>query len=492
MRLETSRLLCGMMITGGALLAGSATAATPDSGKLDSATPKVSWTGSTTGSWFASRAVILADVAGESGSVPCEAPTCDTFALEVADKKDLTIGIGAAHDADEQLIARIKQPWGDYAFVENAGSNKYLVVKIKNAAPGDYRRLLELLPGGRELRRVRGTRRPAAPEPLRPLARCHSDARSRARVGGPPAPGGGAPPAAAARPASPASRAVATVEAIGLKIKAGKLSAAGSAQAQAPRHRHGVARGQSVTAILRAGQKVVGKSSPANQRHPQGAREARQEAQEGHLLPDRRRRRRQDLDHQDGPRSRSASSAHPRSRDGVAAPVACARRRREQLPEVNPLVEGLERLPVAPTTLVIFGAQGDLARRKLLPAIYNLAHEGSLPERFNLIGVSRRPQTDDEFRAFARSRSASSSRREPDAAVLDGLLGRLRYLDSQLRRPSGLRPAEGAAGRDSTPRAGDPLNRAYYLSTAPEFFGVITRCLRERRPQRRREAPRSA
>jgi glucose-6-phosphate 1-dehydrogenase len=47
----------------------------------------------------------------------------------------------------------------------------------------------------------------------------------------------------------------------------------------------------------------------------------------------------------------------------------------------NPLVEGLERLPVHPTALVIFGATGDLAHRKLLPALYNLAHEGALPER---------------------------------------------------------------------------------------------------------------
>ena len=45
----------------------------------------------------------------------------------------------------------------------------------------------------------------------------------------------------------------------------------------------------------------------------------------------------------------------------------------------NPLVEGLERLPVPPTALVIFGATGDLAHRKLLPALYNLAHEGALP-----------------------------------------------------------------------------------------------------------------
>ena len=55
----------------------------------------------------------------------------------------------------------------------------------------------------------------------------------------------------------------------------------------------------------------------------------------------------------------------------------------------NPLAEGLERLPVHPTTLAIFGATGDLARRKLLPAVYNLAHDGALPERFHLVGLSR-------------------------------------------------------------------------------------------------------
>ena len=81
----------------------------------------------------------------------------------------------------------------------------------------------------------------------------------------------------------------------------------------------------------------------------------------------------------------------------------------------NPLVEGLERLPVPPTTMVIFGASGDLAHRKLLPALYNLAHEGALPERFNLIGAARRQQTDEEFRAVAKESIESYSRREPDA-----------------------------------------------------------------------------
>src|SRR6059058_2074924 len=87
--------------------------------------------------------------------------------------------------------------------------------------------------------------------------------------------------------------------------------------------------------------------------------------------------------------------------------------------EANPLVEGLERLPVHPTTLVIFGAGGDLAKRKLLPAIYNLAHEGALPEQFNLIGVSRGKMSDEDFQQEAR---------EANDKVLDALIDRFRYV----------------------------------------------------------------
>src|ERR1700754_2412276 len=94
----------------------------------------------------------------------------------------------------------------------------------------------------------------------------------------------------------------------------------------------------------------------------------------------------------------------------------------------NPLIEGLERLPVPATTLTIFGATGDLAHRKLLPALYNLAHEGALPERFNLIGVSRREMPDEEFRDVARAAIEKYSRRETDPTVLDGLLSRVRYV----------------------------------------------------------------
>ena len=83
----------------------------------------------------------------------------------------------------------------------------------------------------------------------------------------------------------------------------------------------------------------------------------------------------------------------------------------------NPLVEGLERLPVHPTTVVIFGGTGDLAHRKLLPAFYNLAHEGALPERFNLIAVARSDIPKDDYRGMARESIEQHSRREPDPQV---------------------------------------------------------------------------
>src|SRR5579864_7954778 len=101
----------------------------------------------------------------------------------------------------------------------------------------------------------------------------------------------------------------------------------------------------------------------------------------------------------------------------------------------NPLAQGLERLPVAPTNLVIFGASGDLARRKLLPAIYNLAHEGALPERFNLIGVSRGELSNEAYRASAAEAIRSFSRTPPDEAVLAGLLDELRYVSGSFDDP---------------------------------------------------------
>jgi glucose-6-phosphate 1-dehydrogenase len=145
----------------------------------------------------------------------------------------------------------------------------------------------------------------------------------------------------------------------------------------------------------------------------------------------------------------------------------------------NPLTEGLERLPIHPTTLVIFGATGDLAHRKLLPALYNLAHEGALPERFHLVGVSRSDQEHEEFRAMAREAITQFSRRECNDDVLDKLLEEVRYVPG-LFDDASVYEALASTLDEFDQSAGLRMNRCFYLSTAPAFFPVIVRQLGDR------------
>ncbi|HEV3283362.1 MAG TPA: glucose-6-phosphate dehydrogenase [Solirubrobacteraceae bacterium] len=138
----------------------------------------------------------------------------------------------------------------------------------------------------------------------------------------------------------------------------------------------------------------------------------------------------------------------------------------------NPLIEGLERLPVPPTTLVLFGATGDLARRKLLPALYNLAHDGALPERFHLVGVARKEKAHEDYRAECEQAIRRFSRRPPDEDVLKILLENVKYVPGTFDDDSiyaGLHKLLDESERE----AGEPLNRAFYLATDPSFFALI-------------------
>ncbi len=139
----------------------------------------------------------------------------------------------------------------------------------------------------------------------------------------------------------------------------------------------------------------------------------------------------------------------------------------------NPLATGLERLPVHPTALTIFGATGDLAQRKLLPALYNLAHEGGLPERFYLVGTSRSEHTDDEFRELAAEAIRRFSRRPPDESVLTQLLSEVRYVPGSFDDPDVYERLGEVLHEFDSEQGPDPLNRCFYLSTAPSFFPVI-------------------
>ncbi len=87
-----------------------------------------------------------------------------------------------------------------------------------------------------------------------------------------------------------------------------------------------------------------------------------------------------------------------------------------ETPEPNPLIAGLTntRTP-QPCSLVIFGGGGDLAKRKLLPALYNLALDGVLPAHFVVVGLGRREMSDAAYRSFAREGIERFSRRPLDA-----------------------------------------------------------------------------
>src|SRR5215469_3544327 len=81
-------------------------------------------------------------------------------------------------------------------------------------------------------------------------------------------------------------------------------------------------------------------------------------------------------------------------------------------PAANPLRQGLRSTRVVqPCVLVIFSATGDLTHRKLLPALYNLAIEQPLPPQFSVVGVARRPFTDEQFRQQAFESVNNFSRR---------------------------------------------------------------------------------
>jgi glucose-6-phosphate 1-dehydrogenase len=138
----------------------------------------------------------------------------------------------------------------------------------------------------------------------------------------------------------------------------------------------------------------------------------------------------------------------------------------------NPLGAGLDQLPPPSSVLVIFGGTGNLSKRKLLPALYNLAHDGALPERFGLVGVAMDDLDDDGYRALVREAIEKFSRRPCDPLVLETFLSTISFVSGGFEDDAAyaaLLPRLKALDD----RAGQALNRVFYLSTAPRFFGPI-------------------
>ena len=123
---------------------------------------------------------------------------------------------------------------------------------------------------------------------------------------------------------------------------------------------------------------------------------------------------------------------------------------------------------VPPSTVVIFGASGDLARRKLVPALYNLraCGKGMAPHDFAILGFARRPIAIDSFREQMRNAVARYSRLELDNDCWSDFAARLDYLGG-LDQPGGFDRLRMGLERLEA-KFGLPPNRVYYLSIPPE------------------------
>ena len=139
----------------------------------------------------------------------------------------------------------------------------------------------------------------------------------------------------------------------------------------------------------------------------------------------------------------------------------------------HPFLHGLSKHRGSPpTVVVIFGASGDLTARKLIPAIYNLAHDGLLPADFHLIGFGRKPIPDAEFQQIAASAIKEFSRREPDPAVWLRLAARTHYVSGGYDEKAAYdRLGARIAGLEKD--IGQQLQALFYISTPPSVFAPI-------------------
>ncbi|MFZ1122512.1 MAG: hypothetical protein WAN81_19990, partial [Candidatus Binataceae bacterium] len=120
--------------------------------------------------------------------------------------------------------------------------------------------------------------------------------------------------------------------------------------------------------------------------------------------------------------------------------------------------------PVPPCTVVIFGASGDLAARKLLPALYNLERCGqhAIPPKSAILGFARREMSVEAFRSKAREAAERYSRLKVDEECWRRFAQNLDYL-SGLDRPDGFARLKSRLEEIEKAR-GLPPNRIYYLS----------------------------
>lgn len=153
---------------------------------------------------------------------------------------------------------------------------------------------------------------------------------------------------------------------------------------------------------------------------------------------------------------------------------------RQEPHTLNPLRDHRDRrLPriAGPCCLVIFGVTGDLALKKLLPAVYDLSHRGLLPPGFALVGFARRGWSQDEFIQIAYDAVKANARTTFREEVWRQLAEGLRFVPGDLDDDAAFDRLAETLGEVDRQR-GTSGNYAFYLSIPPRFFPTAVRQLK--------------
>ncbi len=134
----------------------------------------------------------------------------------------------------------------------------------------------------------------------------------------------------------------------------------------------------------------------------------------------------------------------------------------------------LDTLHTPGAVFFIFGATGDLARRKLFPAIYSLYREGKLTQDFAVIGVARRPRTQEEFRIDVKESILEFCRYQAgDESEWNEFVQHFEYKSLDINNIDGFRELR-AQTEAIEEKFHIPGNRMFYLALAPELFGSVS------------------
>ncbi|MEY3560953.1 MAG: hypothetical protein RL068_105 [Actinomycetota bacterium] len=142
---------------------------------------------------------------------------------------------------------------------------------------------------------------------------------------------------------------------------------------------------------------------------------------------------------------------------------------------LNPLRDPFDRRMhkiAGPSGLIMFGVTGDLSRKKLLPAIYDLANRGLLPPAFSLVGFARRDWTEDDFQSFVHEAVKAFARTPWSEDVWQQLSKGIRFVSGRHDDPDAFHKLRATVDQLDAER-GTAGNHAFYLSIPPRDFPLV-------------------